>query len=80
MQSFKDLLETEHSLICRRQKNFDERVELLYKLEEVKMSKEEQAEIKHKVAVSEGTEIAFDAEIKRVRLDMKRYIVELLKM
>ena len=79
MQSFKELLETEHSLICRREKNFDERVKLLYKLEECRLSKEEREEIEDAVAVSNGTEIRFDAEIKRVRLDMKRYILKLME-
>ena len=80
MQSFKELLETEHSLICRRQKNFDDRVRLLYKLEECKLSKEERDEIEDAVAVSNGREIDLDAEIKRVRIAMKRYILKLLDM
>lgn len=80
MQSFKDLLETEHSLIYRRQKNFDDRVKMLYKLEECKLSKEERGEIEDAVAVSNGREIAIDAEIKRVRLDMKRYILKMMEM
>ena len=79
MQSFKELLETEHSLIYRRQKNFDERVDLLYKLEECRLSKEEREEIEDAVAVSNGLEIDLDSEINRVRRDMKRYILKLLE-
>jgi hypothetical protein len=78
MESFKELLETEHSLICRREKNFNDRVNLLYKLEEVKMSKEEREEIEDAIAVSNGLEMDLDAEIRKTRVSMKRYILKLL--
>lgn len=78
MKDLLELLETEHSLVLRRQKNFDERVRLLYKLDECKMSKEEQEETEMKVRYSSELEATLTDEIKQTRTSIKRYILRLL--
>ena len=81
MTTLQYLMEREQNLVDRKTKNFDNRVQLLYRLDEdYNMSAEERNELKNKVASSENYEKALDTEIKQVRMSMKRYILTLLEL
>lgn len=81
MTSLKYLIEREQNLLDRREKNFSDRVQMLYKLDECfNMSDDERNELKDKVASSESYEKTLDTEIKQVRKSMKNYILMLLAL
>ena len=81
MTTLQYLMEREQNLVDRKTKNFDNRVQLLYRLDEdFNMSAEERSELKNKVVSSESYEKALDTEIKQVRMSMKRYILRLLEL
>lgn len=81
MTSLKYLIEREQNLLDRREKNFNDRVQMLYKLDECfDMSDDERSELKDKVASSESYEKALDTELKQVRKSMKNYIIMLLSL
>lgn len=75
------LIEREQNLVNKREKNFNDRVQMLYKLDEDhSLSDDEQNKLKDKIASSKSYEEELDTEIKQVRISMKRYILKLMEL
>lgn len=75
------LIEREQNLANKREKNFNDRVQMLYKLDEDhSLSDDEQNKLKDKIASSKSYEEELDTEIKQVRISMKRYILKLMEL
>lgn len=80
MTTLQYLLDREQDLVTRREDNFNNRVRMLYKLDEQKgLTKEERKALKEKIETSESYEKALDTELKQVRTSMKRYILKILE-
>ena len=81
MTTLKYLMEREQNLVDRKQENFDDRVQILYRLDEdFKMSDDERNKFEEAVRASDSYEKALDTELKQVRASMKRYILKLLEL
>lgn len=80
MTTLKYLMDREQNLVTRREDNFNNRVRMLYELDErTDLSDVERDELKEKVKTSESYEKALDTELKQVRTSMKRYILKILE-
>lgn len=81
MTTFKRLIEREQYIVDEKEQNFNNRVQLLYKLDEVtNMSADERSRIKDEVASSESYEKALTVELGQVRKSMKRHILKILEL
>lgn len=75
------LIEREQNLVNKRENNFNDRVQMLYKLDEDRsLSDNERNKLKDKVDSSKSYEEELDTEIKQVRISMKRYILKLIEL
>lgn len=81
MTTLQYLIKREQNLVDRKEQNFNDRVQLLYKLDEcLDMSNDDRNELKDKVVSSESYEKALDTELKQVRMSMKRYFIKILEL
>jgi len=81
MTTLQYLIEREQNLVDRKNKNFDDQIRMLYKLDEcLDIPNDERNELEDKVRSSKSYEKALDIEIKQVRMSMKRYILKLLEL
>ena len=79
MTTLKYLMDREENLVERISKNFDNRVKMLYELDEMVMTADVRKELEQKVRDSESYEKALKTELEQIRKQMKRYFLKLLE-
>lgn len=79
MTTLKYLMDREQNLVDRISKNFDNRVQMLYKLDEMVMTADVRKELEQEVKDSESYEKALKTELEQIRKQMKRYFLRLLE-
>ena len=80
MNTLKYLMDREYSLEDRITKNFNERVRILYQLDEdFSLTATERTELNRKVEDSNSYEKALKTELGQVRKSMKYYFLKILE-